>query len=74
MLWFLEPLDEMLAVGVKNWQSMIFQDVAKKGIKMDEDDAEKAEAQEFKETYQPLSEYLKKELGAYINEGMCCSL
>lgn len=36
VLWFLEPLDEMLAAGVRDWQGLVFQDVAKKGLKMDE--------------------------------------
>lgn len=36
VLWFLEPLDEMLAAAVRDWQGLVFQDVAKKGLKMDE--------------------------------------
>lgn len=32
VLWFLEPLDELLVGGVKEWDGLKFQDVAKKGL------------------------------------------
>lgn len=32
VLWFLEPLDELLVGGAKEWDGLKFQDVAKKGL------------------------------------------
>lgn len=32
VLWFLEPLDELLVGGVREWDGLKFQDVAKKGL------------------------------------------
>lgn len=71
VLWFLEPLDEMLVGGIGSWEGLKFQDVAKKGLKFgDEDDKEREEDEKFKDTYKPLIEYLKKELSSGVNEGV----
>jgi len=69
VLWFLEPLDELLVGGVKEWDSMKFQDVAKKGLVFgDEDDKEKEEEEKFKEQFKPLTDYFKQLLSDSVNE------
>lgn len=71
VLYLTDPMDEMITSAVGNFDGMKFQDVAKKGLVMgDEDDAaeEKAELEAFKEQYEPLTSWIKKELEEHVNE------
>ncbi|KAL8278223.1 hypothetical protein RQP46_009396 [Phenoliferia psychrophenolica] len=71
VLYFGEPMDEMLVSSIGSYEGLKFQDVAKKGFKFgDEDDDEEAKEEEaaLKATFEPLSEYLKRELSESINE------
>ncbi|KEI36202.1 uncharacterized protein L969DRAFT_82929 [Mixia osmundae IAM 14324] len=70
VLYLTEPMDEIIASSVPEYEGMKFQDVAKKGLIFgdeDDDDSKAAEA-ELKEEYEPLVAYLKKELDASVSE------
>ncbi|KAI5480834.1 heat shock protein Hsp90 [Pseudohyphozyma bogoriensis] len=64
VLYFGEPMDEMLASSLSSYEGLKFQDVAKKGLKFDDEEEEAA----LKETFEPLAKYLKKELEDSIND------
>ncbi|KAH9817316.1 Hsp90 protein-domain-containing protein [Melampsora americana] len=60
VLYLVDPMDEMIT-----------QNVAKKGLKMgdeDEDEDEKAAFEEYKKEYEPLSNWIKKELDEYVGD------
>ncbi|GAA5912171.1 hypothetical protein JCM6882_003074 [Rhodosporidiobolus microsporus] len=69
VLYFSDPIDEMLVNSVPTYGGLRFQDVAKDGVKFgDEDDDEKADEEEFKSTFAPLVAYLKKELAEFVDK------
>ncbi|KAM0750396.1 heat shock protein Hsp90 [Meredithblackwellia eburnea MCA 4105] len=71
VLYFGEPMDEMLVSAIGSYEGLKFQDVAKKGLKFgDEDDDQDAKDEEesLKATFEPLANYLKKQLSESVNE------
>ncbi|GAA6022164.1 hypothetical protein JCM11491_005112 [Sporobolomyces phaffii] len=67
VLYFTEPIDEMLASALQTHQNMRFVDCAKDGVKFgDEDDEDNEES--LKESFKPLVEYLKKELASVVDK------
>ncbi|KAK4705512.1 molecular chaperone HtpG, partial [Phenoliferia sp. Uapishka_3] len=71
VLYFGEPMDEMLVSSINTYEGLKFQDVAKKGFKFgdeDEDIEAKEEEAALKASFEPLAEYLKRELSESISE------
>ncbi|KAI8447634.1 Hsp90 protein-domain-containing protein [Phakopsora pachyrhizi] len=71
VLYLTEPMDEMLATSLATFDGMKFQDVAKKGLEMgdeEEDEAEKKSIEEYKTQFEPLSKYIKKELEEFVGD------
>ncbi|GAA5882817.1 hypothetical protein JCM16303_002473 [Sporobolomyces ruberrimus] len=67
VLYFTEPIDEMLASSLQTHQNMRFVDCAKDGVKFgDEDECDNEES--LKENFKPLVDYLKKELAAVVDK------
>ncbi|KAI1789557.1 heat shock protein Hsp90 [Ganoderma leucocontextum] len=61
-----DPLDEVFITNVRRWKTIKFQDVAKTGLKFGDEetdpDEEKAEQTALTERFQPLIEWLRKEV------------
>ncbi|KAI0824788.1 heat shock protein Hsp90 [Trametes gibbosa] len=60
-----DPLDEVFITNIRRWKKIPFQDVAKAGLKFGDEDAEEAEKEEharLTEKFQPLIEWLRKEI------------
>ncbi|GAA5841717.1 hypothetical protein JCM11251_007063 [Rhodosporidiobolus azoricus] len=69
VLYFTDPIDEMLVNSVPTYGGLRLQDVAKDGVNFgDEDDDEKADEEELKTTFAPLVTYLKKELTQFVDK------
>ncbi|GAA5981159.1 hypothetical protein JCM11641_003130 [Rhodosporidiobolus odoratus] len=69
VLYFSDPIDEMLVNAVPTYGGLRFQDVAKDGVKFgDEDETEKAEEDELRSTFSPLVAHLKKQLAQYVDK------
>ncbi|BGO99072.1 ATP-dependent molecular chaperone HSC82 [Rhodotorula toruloides] len=69
VLYFTDPIDEMVINSVPTYGGLRFQDVAKDGVKFgDEDDDEKKEEEDLKSTFAPLVGYLKKELAEFVDK------
>ncbi|BGP12223.1 hypothetical protein JCM10213_007481 [Rhodosporidiobolus nylandii] len=69
VLYFSDPIDEMLANAIPTYSGLRFQDVAKDGVKFgDEAEDEKADEEELKTTFAPLIAYLKKELALFVDK------
>lgn len=72
VVYFGEPMDEMLAASIGSYEGLKFQDVAKKGLEYgdedEEDETTKEELAELTKQFEPLSTYLKRELGDHIND------
>ncbi|TRM67574.1 Hsp90 protein-domain-containing protein [Schizophyllum amplum] len=59
-----EPLDEILVQNMRTYNKLRFQDVAKTGLKFGDEETEeeeKAQLQEMKERFKPLTDYLRRE-------------
>ncbi|CED84457.1 Endoplasmic reticulum glucose-regulated protein (GRP94/endoplasmin), HSP90 family [Phaffia rhodozyma] len=67
-----EPMDEICLSQLRNYESLTFQDVTKKGLKFgdeDLDDEDEKESQvEIKERFTPLSDFIKKTFGKVISD------
>ncbi|GAA6041542.1 hypothetical protein JCM8097_004254 [Rhodosporidiobolus ruineniae] len=69
VLYFTDPIDEMLINQVPTYSGLRFQDVAKDGVTFgDEDEEEKADEEELKSTFAPLVTFLKKELAQQVEK------
>lgn len=71
VLYLVDPMDEMITQSLTTFDGLKFQDVAKKGLKMgdeDDDEDEKAAFEEYKKEYEPLSNWIKKELDEYVGD------
>ncbi|PLW24357.1 hypothetical protein PCASD_06561 [Puccinia coronata f. sp. avenae] len=71
VLYLTEPMDEMITSSLANFEGMKFQDVAKKGLEMgdeDEDVDEKEALKNFKTQFEPLSKWMKKELEEFVSD------
>ncbi|GAA5860289.1 hypothetical protein JCM8547_003453 [Rhodosporidiobolus lusitaniae] len=69
VLYFSDPIDEMLVNAVPTYSGLRFQDVAKDGVKFgDEDENPEDDEEELKATFAPLVAYLKKELAQSVEK------
>lgn len=71
VLYFGEPMDEMVAQTLREYEGLQFQDVAKKGLKFgDEDEDEDAKEEEayLQTTFEPLATFLKNALSEQVDE------
>jgi len=71
VLYLTDPMDEMITSSLMNFEGMKFQDVAKKGLEMgdeDEDEDEKEALKSFKTQFEPLSKWMKKELDEFVSD------
>lgn len=71
VLYLTEPMDEMLTQSLTTFDGLRFQDVAKKGLEMgdeEDDEDEKKELADFKTKYEPLSKWIKKELDEFVSD------
>lgn len=70
VLYFTEPLDEMMLSSMQKYGGMKFQDVAKKGLKYGDEDEEsdKLSNSKLEVEFGPLREWLKKVLSEEVNE------
>ncbi|EGG04775.1 uncharacterized protein MELLADRAFT_88520 [Melampsora larici-populina 98AG31] len=71
VLYLVDPMDEMITQSLATYDGLKFQDVAKKGLKMgdeDDDEDEKAAFEEYKKEYEPLSKWIQKELDEYVGD------
>lgn len=62
------PMDEMIVSTVPEIEGLKFQDVAKEGLKFGDEEDEAEEEEELKTRFQPLAEYLKKQLAANVDK------
>lgn len=72
VLYLTEPMDEMITSSLATFDGLKFQDVAKKGLEMgdeNEDEEEKTSLEEFKKQYEPLSKWIKKVLNEFVADG-----
>lgn len=71
VLYLTEPMDEMITSTLTNFDGLKFQDVAKKGLEMgdeDEDEDEKEALKNYKTQYEPLSKRMKTELDEFVSD------
>lgn len=71
VLYLTEPMDEMITSSLTEFDGLKFQDVAKKGLKMgdeDEDELEKQELESFKTQFEPLSKWIQKQLDEFVSD------
>ncbi|GAA5923818.1 heat shock protein Hsp90 family protein [Sporobolomyces koalae] len=68
VLYFTEPVDEMLASSLKSFQNMKFVDCAKEGFKFGDEDEDDDEEKSLRVTFKPLVEYLKTELAQFVDK------
>ncbi|MBW0505554.1 hypothetical protein O181_045269 [Austropuccinia psidii MF-1] len=71
VLYLTEPMDEMITATLANFDGMKFQDVAKKGLEMgdeDDDEEEKKSLQAYKTQFEPLSKWIKDELSEHVSD------
>lgn len=72
VLYLTDPMDEMITSSLGNYEGMKFQDVAKKGLSMGDEEElqkDKEELEAFKEQYEPLTSWIKKEFDHSVSEG-----
>lgn len=67
MLFFTDPMDEMLVNTVPEIEGLKFQDVAKDGLELGDDDAD-TEEEELKTRFEPLATFLKKQLATSVDK------
>ncbi|KAI9617571.1 hypothetical protein H4Q26_012869 [Puccinia striiformis f. sp. tritici PST-130] len=71
VLYLTEPMDEMITSSLANFEGMKFQDVAKKGLEMgdeDEEGDEKEALKSYKTQFEPLSKWVKEELAEFVSD------
>ncbi|GAA5966766.1 hypothetical protein JCM3765_000942 [Sporobolomyces pararoseus] len=68
VLYFTEPIDEMLASGVGLYKNMKFVDCAKEGVKFGDEEEDDNDEESLKETFKPLVDFLQKELAAEVDK------
>jgi heat shock protein beta len=69
VLYFVDPIDEMLMQNMPGYNGKMFSNIAKGDIKIgDDSDEAKAQHQELEATYKPLQTWLKSTLSEYIDK------
>ncbi|KAA1113518.1 hypothetical protein PGT21_032905 [Puccinia graminis f. sp. tritici] len=71
VLYLTEPMDEMITSSLTNFEGMKFQDVAKKGLVMgdeDDDEDEKEALKNYNTQFEPLAKRMKKELEESVSD------
>lgn len=69
VLYFVDPIDEMLMQNMPGYDGKSFSNIAKGDIKIgDDSDEAKAEHKELEETFKPLQNWLKSTLSEYIDK------
>lgn len=71
VLYLTEPMDEMITSNLGTFEGLKFQDVAKKGLEMgdeEDDEEEKETLKNYKAQFEPLSGWIKKELEEYVSD------
>lgn len=69
VLYFTDPIDEMLMQNMPGYDGKMFSNIAKGDIKIGEEtDDSKAEQKALEESYRPLEHYLKNVLSEYIDK------
>jgi len=61
ILLLTEPLDEILVQNLRHWKKVLFQDVAKEGLKFGDEDSDMNEEDASPEKYKPLLDWLKEQ-------------
>jgi len=60
-LYLTEPVDEYCMQSLPDFEGKKFQNVAKDGLKMGDDNKEKAKTEELEKEYEPLLKWLKED-------------
>ena len=61
VLYLTEPVDEYCMQSLPDFEGKKFQNVAKDGLKMGDDNKEKAKIEELEKEYEPLLKWLKED-------------
>lgn len=68
VLYLIDPIDEVAAANMTEYDGMILADVSREDLSVDQSDDDKKSLEEASEKFKPLTDYMKKVLGDKVEK------